>query len=73
MCNLLQDFDGQDNTLARLQSYLPEGQRAKCLLAQPIQAHNTDKVMGVLVAVNKQEQDGEQDIFFEPVFTDADW
>lgn len=47
--------------------------RAKSILAQPIQAHNGDKVYGVIVAVNKREQAGESDIFFEPFFTDPDW
>lgn len=47
--------------------------RARSILAQPIQAHNGDKVYGVMVAVNKREQAGESDIFFEPFFTDPDW
>ena len=64
---------GEDPFLERLAPAMG-GVRPKSVLVQPIQSSSGgDKVLGVLLAVNKREAEGEQDIFFEPFFTDADW
>lgn len=42
-------------------------------MVQPIHAGHSDKVLGVVLAVNKREAEGTSDIFYEPFFTEADW
>ncbi|GIM17068.1 hypothetical protein Vretimale_19613 [Volvox reticuliferus] len=60
-----------DPALGRLPSLLAPG-RIKSVLVQPIHGTNNDRVLAVVLALNKREAEGTSDIFFEPFFTDAD-
>ncbi|GIL46507.1 hypothetical protein Vafri_3502 [Volvox africanus] len=60
-----------DPALGRLPPQLAPG-RIKSVLVQPIHGTNNDRVLAVVLALNKREAEGTSDIFFEPFFTDAD-
>ncbi|KXZ43213.1 hypothetical protein GPECTOR_97g751 [Gonium pectorale] len=62
---------GQDPALSRLAPVLAPA-RIKSVLVQPIHGTNNDRVLAVVLAINKREAEGTNDIFFEPFFTDAD-
>ncbi|KAG2484698.1 hypothetical protein HYH03_016527 [Edaphochlamys debaryana] len=46
--------------------------RIKSVLVQPIHGTASDRVLAVVLAVNKREAEGTNDIFFDPCYTDAD-
>ncbi|GLC43173.1 hypothetical protein PLESTB_000855000 [Pleodorina starrii] len=67
------DEPSSDPALCRLAPQLSAtGGRIKSVLVQPIHGSNNDRVLAVVLAVNKREAEGTSDIFFEPFFTDAD-
>ncbi len=61
-----------DATLQQRCAFVPS-LRVKSLLVHPIHANHSDKVLAVMLAINKREADGTSDIFFESFFTEADW
>ncbi|EFJ40838.1 hypothetical protein VOLCADRAFT_99277 [Volvox carteri f. nagariensis] len=60
-----------DPALGRLPAHLAP-LRIKSVLVQPVHVANNDRVLAVVLALNKREAEGTSDIFFEPFFTDAD-
>ncbi|KAG2432321.1 hypothetical protein HYH02_013041 [Chlamydomonas schloesseri] len=61
-----------DPALRRLAPLLQPAGRCKSVLVQPIHGTGNDRVLAVVLAINKREGEGTSDIFFEPFFTDAD-